>query len=255
MSKVIVITGASRGIGRNIAYNMALDGNIVIANYNNSEEDMLSLKNELMQKNINLDIYKADVSNSHQARSLVNYAIERYEKIDVLINNAGIAEEKLFTEITDVKTGEVVTSNDLVSGRVYKEKVFISSTRNREYVAVRAPVPAGCEIMNAAFVTTGSIPDAESEKHNDYYDDYGYDDYDYDSYYRNYNWGLSYQGIYDSEVQYFWDYFPRGFQKVEFMFRASRCGNYNTPSATAECMYQEEIFGRSNGKVWTIKQN
>ena len=161
----------------------------------------------------------------------------------------------IFTEITDVKTGEVVTSNELVSGRVYKEKVFISSTRNREYVAVRAPVPAGCEIMNAAFVTTGSIPDAESEKHNDYYDDYGYDDYDYDSYYRNYNWGLSYQGIYDSEVQYFWDYFPRGFQKVEFMFRASRCGNYNTPSATAECMYQEEIFGRSNGKVWTIKQN
>ena len=58
------------------------------------------------------------------------------------------------------------------------------------------------------------------------------------------------QGV-KAHLQYFWDYFPRGFQKVEFMFRASRCGNYNTPSATAECMYQEEIFGRSNGKVWT----
>lgn len=161
----------------------------------------------------------------------------------------------IFTEITDVKTGEVVSGNELVSGRVYKEKVFISSTRTREYVAVRAPVPAGCEIMNAAFVTTGTIPESESDKTDDYsYDDYGYDD-DYDSYYRNYNWGLSYQGIYDSEVQYFWDYFPMGFQKVEFMFRASRCGNYNTPAATAECMYQEEIFGRSNGKVWTVKQN
>lgn len=111
MSKVIVITGASRGIGRNIAYNMALDGNIVIANYNNSEEDMLSLKNELMQKNINLDIYKADVSNSHQARSLVNYAIERYGKIDVLINNAGIAEEKLFTEITDEDFDRMLKTN------------------------------------------------------------------------------------------------------------------------------------------------
>lgn len=154
----------------------------------------------------------------------------------------------IFTEITDVKTGQVVTGNELVSGRVYKEKVFISSTRNREYVAVRTPVPAGCEIMNAAFVTTGSVPDVEQEN--------SYDDYDdYDSYYRDYNWGLSYQGIYDSEVQYFWDYFPMGFQKVEFMFRASRCGEYNTPSATAECMYQEEIFGRSNGKLWTIKEN
>ena len=156
----------------------------------------------------------------------------------------------IFTEITDVKTGEVVTGNELVSGRVYKEKVFISSTRNREYVAVRAPVPAGCEIMNAAFVTTGIVPDAEEKQEN--YDEY---DYDYESYYRDYNWGLSYQGIYDSEVQYFWDYFPMGFQKVEFMFRASRCGEYNTPSATAECMYQEEIFGRSNGKVWTVKEN
>ena len=79
------------------------------------------------------------------------------------------------------------------------------------------------------------------------------DDDSWESYWRNYNWGLSYQGIYDSEVQYFWDYFPRGSQKVEFMFRATRKGTFNTPCSTAECMYQEEIFGRSNCKVWTIE--
>ncbi|MCR5762049.1 MAG: alpha-2-macroglobulin [Treponema sp.] len=160
----------------------------------------------------------------------------------------------IFTEITDVKTGEVVSGNELVSGKVYKEKVFISSTRNREYVAVRAPVPAGCEIMNAAFVTTGTFPNIESDSEQEETEEY-YEYDEYDSYSEDYNWGLSYQGIYDSEVQYFWDYFPMGFQKVEFMFRASRCGDYNTPSATAECMYQEEIFGRSNGKIWTVKQN
>ncbi|MGP1459824.1 MAG: hypothetical protein ACTTKL_11065 [Treponema sp.] len=54
-------------------------------------------------------------------------------------------------------------------------------------------------------------------------------------------------------MQYFWDYFPRGNQKVEFLFRAVRKGAYGTPSATAECMYQEEIFGRSAGKQWTIE--
>ena len=141
------------------------------------------------------------------------------------------------------------TADTLEAGKVYRETLYLSSTRNREYVAVRAPIPAGCEIMNAAFVTTGNYPepdapepDAEEE-----------DEEDYESYWRDYNWGLSYQGIYDSEVQYFWDYFPTGFQKVDFLFRAVRAGEYNTPSATAECMYQSEIFGRSNGKVWKIK--
>ena len=101
MGKVIVVTGASRGIGRNIAYNLAKDGHNVIANYNKSEEEIIKLKNELMQSNINIDVYKADVSKSTEARNLINYAIARYNKIDVLINNAGIAEEKLFTDVTD----------------------------------------------------------------------------------------------------------------------------------------------------------
>ena len=80
---------------------------------------------------------------------------------------------------------------------------------------------------------------------------YYYDYYDY--YYENSNWWLSYEGIYDTEVQYFWDKFPRGNQTVEFTFRATRKGDFSTPSATAECMYEEEIFGRSNGKKWTIE--
>ena len=111
MSKVIIVTGASRGIGRNIAYNLALDGYIVIANYNNSENEIIELKNELMQKNINLDIYKADVSKSNEARNLINYVIERYKKIDVLINNAGIAEQKLFTDISDDDFDKMLKNN------------------------------------------------------------------------------------------------------------------------------------------------
>lgn len=152
----------------------------------------------------------------------------------------------IFTEITDVKTGEVVTADKLVAGNVYREKVFISTTKSREYVAVRAPIPSGCEVMNAAFVTTGSVPEASDGDKEEEEDSW-------ESYWRDYNWGLSYQGIYDAEVQYFWDYFPTGFQHVDFLFRAVRKGTYNTPSATAECMYQSEIFGRSNGKVWTVE--
>ncbi|MBQ9539544.1 MAG: alpha-2-macroglobulin, partial [Treponema sp.] len=164
----------------------------------------------------------------------------------------------IFSEIYDVKSGEQVKGDELVAGRTYRQKVYISSTRNRDFVAVRVPVPAGSEIMNAAFVTTGSYREEKPERDDD--EDYYYDDYgDYygmqDGYRDDYNWGLSYQGIYDSEVQYFWDYFPIGFQQVDFLFRAVRSGEYETPSATAECMYQSEIFGRSQGKVWKIKSN
>ncbi|MFA6938272.1 MAG: MG2 domain-containing protein [Treponema sp.] len=161
----------------------------------------------------------------------------------------------LFTEITDVKTGEVVSENNLVAGNIYKEKVFVTSTRDRQYVAVRAPIPAGCEVMNAAFVTTGTVPQKSEEKDSAVtVDSYSYNGYD-DSYYwyEDENYGLSYQAIYDSEVQYFWNLFPKGNQQVEFLFRAARKGTYNTPSGTAECMYQPEVFGRSAGKVWTVK--
>ncbi len=157
----------------------------------------------------------------------------------------------IYTQIYDVKTGELVTGDKLEYGKTYKEKVYISSTKNRTYIATRVPIPAGCEVLNAAFVTTGTFKSNSSNNDRDTDYDY-YDDYD-DDWYDRYNWGLSYQGIYDSEVQYFWDYFPIGYQQVEFLFRAGRRGTYNTPCSTAECMYESETFGRGSGKVWTIE--
>lgn len=111
MSKVIVITGASRGIGRNMAYNLAIEGYKIIANYNLSEEKAQSLKEELEAKGINIDIFKADVSISGEARSLINYAVEKYGKIDVLINNAGIASEKLFTDVSEEEFDKMIKTN------------------------------------------------------------------------------------------------------------------------------------------------
>ena len=101
MSKVIIVTGASRGIGRNIAYNLAVNGYRVIANYNNSEQEALKLKQELDNKGIEIDLFKANVSKRNEVKKLIDFAIEKYNRIDVLINNAGIAQEKLFTDITD----------------------------------------------------------------------------------------------------------------------------------------------------------
>ncbi|MBP5251534.1 MAG: hypothetical protein J6Z17_03870 [Treponema sp.] len=184
-----------------------------------------SIKNSV-GKTVPLSFKKNGTGNLYYTMSL-KYALLPEKQIP---RDEGIC---LFTEIYDVKTGELVTGNTLEEGKVYREKVYISSTKNLEYVALRVPVPAGCEILNAAFVTTGIQTPSENS---DYWD-----------------WSLSNRDIYDAEVQYFWDRFWRGNNSVEFMFRATRTGTYQTPCVTAECMYEEEIFGRTAGKVWNIK--
>ncbi len=111
MSKVVVITGASRGIGRNIAYNLAVNGYTVVANYNASEDKALSLKEELKNQNIDIDIFKANVCKINEIKRLIDFTVEKYGRIDVLINNAGISEEKLFTDITEEEFDRMIKTN------------------------------------------------------------------------------------------------------------------------------------------------
>ena len=109
--KVILITGASRGIGRAIAKELANDKDIVIANYNKSKDSAESLKNELQSENKNIDIYQADVSKREEVKKMVEYIINKYGKIDVLINNAGISFVKMFTELKDEDWNYVINNN------------------------------------------------------------------------------------------------------------------------------------------------
>lgn len=105
-NKVILVTGASRGIGRAIAKELSKD-NIVIANYNKSEEKA----KELLFECSNIDIFKADVSNRAEVVTMVEYIINKYGHIDVLVNNAGIDNEKMFQDITDEDWDNVIKNN------------------------------------------------------------------------------------------------------------------------------------------------
>ena len=104
---VILVTGASRGIGREIAKTLAGKGNKVIANYNRSEEQAKELQKEFE----NIDIYKADVSKREDVHKMIEYILSKYKKIDVLINNAGISESKLFMDVTDQDWCRMINTN------------------------------------------------------------------------------------------------------------------------------------------------
>ena len=144
---VILVTGASRGIGREIARSQALKGNVVIANYNKSEEQAQSLQ----KQNENIDIYKADVSKRAEVKIMVEYVIKKYGKIDVLINNAGIAESKLFTEVTDEEWQKII-NNNLYSAFCVTQEVLPNMIHNKKgciinISSVWGMVGASCETI------------------------------------------------------------------------------------------------------------
>ena len=130
MEKVVIITGASRGIGREIAKRLAKKGLNVVANYNKSEEAAKKLKFELEQEGIKIDIVKADVSKREDAKKLAKFTLDKYGKIDILINNAGISEYKLFTDETDEDWKRIIDTN-LYSAFAMSQEVIPNMVHNK----------------------------------------------------------------------------------------------------------------------------
>lgn len=101
MPKTILITGAARGIGRAIAEKFAQHGYNIIINYNESRGLALAYETELKERGINALAIHADVSDPVQVKEMLRIANEKFRQIDVLVNNAGIAEMRLLTDIEE----------------------------------------------------------------------------------------------------------------------------------------------------------
>ena len=109
--KNIIVTGSSRGIGKCLVENLAKEGNNVLLNYNKSEKQALQIQRELKEDGFLIEIFKADVSKKSEVKKMIDYALNKWGYIDVLINNAGIAKLNLFQNVTEEEWDEIINTN------------------------------------------------------------------------------------------------------------------------------------------------
>lgn len=111
MNDTVVITGGSRGIGRASAKAFADAGYRVAVIYKNSAEQAEKLAEELRSAGTDTEIYRCDVSSYNEAGTICEKILERFGRVDVLVNNAGISQIKLFTDITEQDWDEMFAVN------------------------------------------------------------------------------------------------------------------------------------------------
>jgi 3-oxoacyl-[acyl-carrier-protein] reductase len=109
--KVVFVTGGSRGIGKAIALKYAQNGYNVIINYVSDKTNVEELQKEFTKLNVECLIEKADVSKSEEVEKIVKKAIEKFNKIDVLVNNAGITRDGLLMRMKEEDFDKVIEIN------------------------------------------------------------------------------------------------------------------------------------------------
>jgi len=110
-NKVVLITGASRGIGKSIAEECVKQGAIVAFTYLSSEEKARALESELTANGGIAKGFKSDASKFEEAQQLIDDVVNTFETIDVLVNNAGITRDTLLMRMTEEQWDEVINTN------------------------------------------------------------------------------------------------------------------------------------------------
>jgi len=109
--KIAIVTGASRGIGRSIAHDLAAHGAAVVVNYSRSHEAAQEVVSRIESAGGRAIAVQADVSNLEQAQDLVKTTLEQFGQIDILVNNAGTTRDKLLLSMKEADWDEVIDTN------------------------------------------------------------------------------------------------------------------------------------------------
>ena len=111
MDKVAMITGATRGIGKQITLTLANEGYNIVLNYRTENDELIQAKNEIESKNVNCLTVQGDVTNFKDCKQMIERAINEFGKIDVLINNAGITKDMLLARMKEEDFKQVIDVN------------------------------------------------------------------------------------------------------------------------------------------------
>lgn len=109
--KIALVTGASRGIGREIALALAKEGAFVAVNYNGSKEKADEVINEIASFGGNAKAYQCNVSDFEEAAVLISEIVKEQGRIDILVNNAGITKDNLLMKMKEEEFDQVIQIN------------------------------------------------------------------------------------------------------------------------------------------------
>lgn len=111
MNKVAVITGAARGIGKAIALKFASQGYHVVINYRGSEEKANAVKEQCIALGVEALTYQGDVSHYQEMEDMMKAVMEKFGRIDVLVNNSGITKDQLLLKMDSESFMDVIDVN------------------------------------------------------------------------------------------------------------------------------------------------
>lgn len=109
--KIAVVTGAGRGIGKEIALTFAREGAIVIVNYNGSEQAAKEVVDAIKAQNGEAEAYQCNIADFQKTAEMMNYIIKKYGRIDILVNNAGITKDNLLLKMSEEEFDMVIDTN------------------------------------------------------------------------------------------------------------------------------------------------
>lgn len=109
--KIAIVTGASRGIGREIAGALAREGAFVIVNYNGSRERAEETVREIRENGGQAEAYQCDVSDFHASEEMVKQILAKHQRVDILVNNAGITRDGLIMRMSEADFDRVLDIN------------------------------------------------------------------------------------------------------------------------------------------------
>ena len=109
--KVALVTGATRGIGKAIALELADNGYDIVLNYRNANDELKQTQKEIEEKNVNCFLVYGDISKFEDCENIAKQAMEEFGRIDVLVNNAGITRDGLIMRMKKEDFESVIDTN------------------------------------------------------------------------------------------------------------------------------------------------